>query len=61
METGGKKGGGRAQPDKGPLGPTPGPSSFLQVQFFDPLKPSEEAQHWLTLGGGTTDRQGGGL
>jgi hypothetical protein len=51
METGGKKGGGRAQPDKGPLGPTPGLSSFLQVPFFDPLKPSKEAQHSLTLGG----------
>lgn len=47
METGGKRGGG-AQPDKG-SNPTPGLSSFLQVLFFDPLKPSKEAQHSLTL------------
>lgn len=47
--------GGGAQPDKG-SNPTPGLSSFLQVLFFDPLKPSKEAQHSLTLGG-----EGGGV
>lgn len=31
--------------------PTPGLSSFLQVLFFDPLKPSKEVQRSLTLGG----------
>lgn len=36
--------------------PTPGLSSFLQVLFFDPLKPSKEVQHSPTLGG-----EGGGV
>lgn len=36
--------------------PTPGLSSFLQVLFFDPLKPSKEVQHSLTLVG-----EGGGV
>lgn len=35
----GRKEGERAQPDKGPVGSTPGLSSFLQVYFPDPLKP----------------------
>lgn len=36
--------------------PTPGLSSFLQVLFFDPLKPSKEVQRSLTLWG-----EGGGV
>lgn len=52
---------GRKEP-RGPsqtkaLNPTPGLSSFLQVLFFDPLKPSKEAQHILTLGGGGGDKE----
>lgn len=55
----GRKEGERTQPDKGPLGPTPGLSSFLQVLFFDPFKPSKEAQHNLTLGGKGDDKEVG--
>lgn len=52
MGTEGKKGGRRARLNKGPLSPTPGLSSFLQVRFFDPLKSPPRNLRTVSLGEG---------